>query len=800
MKKQLRKILITLGVLCSFFSFLSISYANDIEQGGNIDELEYKFDAGEAETKEYSAYATNMSEEYSNYFQVTVEEATVYDIRSNPYKRVGELVKSQEYERVGESGNYHKIKYGDYYGYVHKTNTRVSKGTTIENKRKNEKNSTIVIKAKKQVTVYDNSSGSFIPFGTISKDTRYTVISGSENWWKISLGGRIGYIHKSAVLAEFTKDDRYFQVTVENAVVYDIRSNPYERVGVLVKGQEYERVGESGSYHKIKYGDYYGYVHKTNTHVSKGTTIKNKRENEKNSNRVIKTKKELAIYDNSSGSFIPFGTIPKDTKYTVITGSKNWWKVVLAGRIGYIHKSATSAEFRKDDRYFQVTENAVVYDIRSNPYERVGLLVKDQEYERVGESGNYHKIKFGTYYGYVHKTNTIPITNSNFGNTSRKDFIIGTLITKDKVSVYDNTGVGSYKVFALIEEGKEIPVVGQTENWVEVNISGRYGLIHKSVISTEMLTPKNLVNPNQEYSYKDMERDISELEANYQGLITTTSIGKSVNGRNLYTVKLGRGDTEIFLNGAHHAREWLTTNLLMEMIDTYSQAYINNSQIDGYDVRDLLNKVSIWFVPMVNPDGVTLVQEGAYSTNNPQKVIEINNGSTDFSRWKANVRGVDLNRQYPAGWETIKYNRTEPSYMNHKGDAPLTEPETKAIYDFTLDHDFKTAVAYHSSGEILFWDYKLKDGSESKATSRNLADMISDKTGYSLVMPGPNQSGGGFTDWFMHSQNKPAFTPEISPPVGERPVPLSNFSSIWNQNHSIGLMLAEEAYRNRNNR
>src|SRR5699024_9203394 len=131
----------------------------------------------------------------------------------------------------------------------------------------------------------------------------------------------------------------------------------------------------------------------------------------------------------------------------------------------------------------------------------------------------------------------------------------------------------------------------------------------------------------------------------------------SVDGRNIYAIKLGKGKTEIFMNGSHHAREWLTTNLLMEMIDVYSQAYANNSKVAGYNARQILNNASIWFVPMVNPDGVTLVQKGALSAKRPAEVIRINDGSTNFNRWKANIRGVDLNRQYPADWAHIQRNR-----------------------------------------------------------------------------------------------------------------------------------------------
>ncbi|WP_281269224.1 M14 family zinc carboxypeptidase [Paraliobacillus ryukyuensis] len=154
------------------------------------------------------------------------------------------------------------------------------------------------------------------------------------------------------------------------------------------------------------------------------------------------------------------------------------------------------------------------------------------------------------------------------------------------------------------------------------------------------------------------------------------------------------------MNASYHAREWLTSNLVMYQIDQYSQAFINQSSIDGYNIQDLLSKVSIYYVPMVNPDGVTLNQLGAGGFSNKNELIKMNNGSSDFSAWKANARGLNLNRQYPSGWRTINNNVRSPSYAFYKGVRPFSKSETKALYDFTLSHDFKTYVAYHSSGEI----------------------------------------------------------------------------------------------------
>jgi glucan-binding YG repeat protein/murein tripeptide amidase MpaA len=301
----------------------------------------------------------------------------------------------------------------------------------------------------------------------------------------------------------------------------------------------------------------------------------------------------------------------------------------------------------------------------------------------------------------------------------------------------------------------------------------------------------NIVNPRKVYTYDEMVSDLVEFQKHYPDLVKLQIIGKSVDGRNIYAFKLGNGPKEIMLNGSHHAREHMTTNLLMEMADQYIHSYVNGTTFADYSVRNILNKTSIWFVPMVNPDGVTLVQKGAYSSKNPSYALLLNNGSYDFSEWKANVRGVDLNRQYPADWANIRGNTGKPAPSHFKGYNPLSEPEAVALYNFTKAHTFKIASAYHSSGEILYWYFKQGSGTYNR--DYNIALKYKKLTGYSLVQPTTNPSGGGFTDWFIQDMKMPGFTPEISPFTYGKPVPVSYFDRIWNQNKAAGLMLANEA-------
>jgi murein tripeptide amidase MpaA len=305
----------------------------------------------------------------------------------------------------------------------------------------------------------------------------------------------------------------------------------------------------------------------------------------------------------------------------------------------------------------------------------------------------------------------------------------------------------------------------------------------------------DLVNGNQFYTYDEMITDMKELAAHYPGLISYKEIGRSEYNRPIYAIKLGKGNATVFVNGSHHAREWISTNLTMDMIDEYASAYVNGDYIGKYNVRDILNKTTMWFVPMVNPDGVTLQQYGLtkFPSADHFKLINMNEGSTDFKRWKSNARGVDLNRQYDADWANIKNNKPGPSWSNYKGTAPVNQAESRAISIFTKQIDPEMAVAYHTSGEILYWNFHQTGSWYDR--DHAYAKAIGNMTGYSLIYPGPNPSGGGFTDWFIIKFKRPGFTPELGNYAGNTHVPVSEYSTIWSQNKYVGLYVAQEGYK-----
>lgn len=298
----------------------------------------------------------------------------------------------------------------------------------------------------------------------------------------------------------------------------------------------------------------------------------------------------------------------------------------------------------------------------------------------------------------------------------------------------------------------------------------------------------SVVATNVPYTYQLITFILEGLEVRYPFLSGGT-IGKSVMGKNIPFVKIGNGQTELFYNASHHANEWLTTPVLLKFLEEYSENYSTGGEIFNTSARELYNKASLYIVPVVNPDGIDLVNgvmpSGKFLTQ--AQTLAGNYPNIPYPNgWKANINGVDLNLQYPANWERakeIKFSQgfTLPGPRDFVGTAPLTEPEARAVYNFTRNHDFKLTLSYHSQGEIIYWKY-LDYEPES---SRRIAEYFGEVSGYA-VEETPYSSGfAGYKDWFIETYNRPGYTIEIG--IGMSPLPLSQFPGIYKDN--IGILV-----------
>lgn len=290
-----------------------------------------------------------------------------------------------------------------------------------------------------------------------------------------------------------------------------------------------------------------------------------------------------------------------------------------------------------------------------------------------------------------------------------------------------------------------------------------------------------IVDSTRKYDSNVFTEDLNNLIDVYPFLECST-IGQSVMGKPLYHLKLGKGKKKIHWNGSFHANEWITSSVIMTFLNDYLLALTNNQPLRGVPVYPLFDQVTLSIVPMVNPDGVDLVLLGPLEEERyHQEAATINRDHPDFTGWKANIRGVDLNNQFPAKWE-IEKERKEPKApapRDYPGDDALTEPEVVAMAELTKRENFDMVVAFHTQGEEFYWGYEGFEPAEAERMAAEF-ERVSNYKSVRYV-----DSHAGYKDWFIQEFKKPGFTLELG--RGINPLPLSQFGNIYQKVFGICL-------------
>lgn len=242
-------------------------------------------------------------------------------------------------------------------------------------------------------------------------------------------------------------------------------------------------------------------------------------------------------------------------------------------------------------------------------------------------------------------------------------------------------------------------------------------------------------------------QEVEEFYRNYPG--EKRIFGYSEEGRALFALFVGRHEFPVGISqAAIHGREWITALLSLELIK-------RGLEIGGS-----------WVIPLSNPDGALLSEVGIGTVKKKEPLIKIN-GGTDFSLWKANARGVDLNVNFDARWGKGEQNVFSPAPQNYVGSFPLCARESAALVRFTQDVAPDFTLSLHTKGEEIYWSFHQPP--KRLKRDRALAEALSRAVGCPLREA--KGSVGGYKDWCIQELKIPAFTVEvgenkISHPIG----------------------------------
>ena len=255
--------------------------------------------------------------------------------------------------------------------------------------------------------------------------------------------------------------------------------------------------------------------------------------------------------------------------------------------------------------------------------------------------------------------------------------------------------------------------------------------------------------------------------------------------RPIWMLTIGTGKRHVLFTAAHHANEWITALVLLKYAEDLAEAVQKGGILFGQRAKEMADAVMIHIIPLVNPDGVDLVT-GAMAPESAQyqlaRELAQKYPSIPFPEgWKANLLGVDLNLNYPAGWlqaREIKFAQgyTSPGPRDYVGRAPLDQMETRALAELTEKLDPDLVLAYHSQGKEIYWqfrDYEVPGAKE-------LGEVMARVSGYTLADTPYASSFAGYKDWFIQNFRRPGYTVEVG--SGENPLPISQFPEIYRDN------------------
>ncbi len=282
---------------------------------------------------------------------------------------------------------------------------------------------------------------------------------------------------------------------------------------------------------------------------------------------------------------------------------------------------------------------------------------------------------------------------------------------------------------------------------------------------------------------------ILALTARYP-FLRSELLGETAFGRPLRTLVFGTGPRKVLYTAAHHANEWITAYILLQFAEELARAYEADGTLGSKSIRQLAENVTIYMVPLVDPDGVDLVT-GAIVPGSFQ--YELARGLADYypnipfpEGWKANLLGVDLNLQYPAGWlqaREIKFSQgyTRPGPRDYVGRAPVSQLESRALYGYTEAVDPALVLAFHTQGKEIYWQFRdiFVPG------ARELGEEFARVSGYELADTPYNSSFAGYKDWFIRQFRRPGYTIEAG--SGQNPLPMDQFDEIYRDN--LGILL-----------
>lgn len=281
---------------------------------------------------------------------------------------------------------------------------------------------------------------------------------------------------------------------------------------------------------------------------------------------------------------------------------------------------------------------------------------------------------------------------------------------------------------------------------------------------------------NEIYDYNRRKESLASLQTIYPEA-KIGSIGKSVLGREIPYIKIGNGKKQVLYVGGFHGSEHITSVILLKFAEDLCLSLAGGLPLEDINLKKGLMGRSLVIIPCINPDGCEIAINGPKSAMHFSSLVtKLSRG--DYIHWNANARGVDINHNFDADWETVHRLERQagifgPSPSKYGGTKPFSEPESSALAVYCTKNSVNYVLAFHSQGEVIYWNF----GGKAPAYSQKMAAVMAATSGYALDVPIGTAVGGGFKDWFIDKFCRPGFTIELG--LGKNPLPPEHADKIY---------------------
>lgn len=262
---------------------------------------------------------------------------------------------------------------------------------------------------------------------------------------------------------------------------------------------------------------------------------------------------------------------------------------------------------------------------------------------------------------------------------------------------------------------------------------------------------------NNKFDYEEYVSEIEKIKKKYPFLVCH-SVGESVCKRKIYGLSVGNYKSKVLFFGGLSGRDVVAMKVLLKYISNVSRAFQNKTKIAGVNVSAALLTRGLTVIPCVNPDGLEIVSNGKDGAKEYGDFVQtISKGN--FVCWDANVKGIDISRNFNSAREEIQLNEAQkgifgPSASGYGGFAAESEPETAAVVNFCERNNVHHAFVLQGNKRNIKWQGE----NSNPENSRTMVKILSVCSGYGIVNDRNEEDLGGFKDWFCENFHKSAFS------------------------------------------